>query len=319
MSKTVYPDNHSVAHAWIHRTPETNHGRTSSGNFSYDGAELYSYSTCIALDVSNNWGELDAGLIILEDRHGYSVTTAGKHFPAMHSASSHYQHLKVFKVPNYLEWSGFALWNDWIENELKASLNNVASITLKLQKARAENVKAMYARQIGDYVDNATALVDLIESKLTKTQYKKCRQFIQERLANFDAEKYKLSIEKEEKRQKLEKIKRDKKALADWRAGAHLYLNRADGMTLLRVKTTWGYNLIETERKRVETSKGVKIPLDEFTLAYKLFKRGRLLGVKLAGYTITHIDYAKKVIISGCHTVPFSEVETVAKELGIAQ
>lgn len=68
-------------------------------------------------------------------------------------------------------------------------------------------------------------------------------------------------------------------------------------------------------RGLVQTSKGIQMHPKEVLLAIDLFHRGKLLGLKIQGYTITQVDTDKKVIVAGCHTIPFSELEYIEREI----
>ena len=87
--KTVFT-NDMVAHVWAQQNQER--GRSSNGNFSFEGSRLYSYSTCIAQFVKHG-----RKTVVLFDNHRYSNTTSSKHFPPARRATSHH---KSFSVPN---------------------------------------------------------------------------------------------------------------------------------------------------------------------------------------------------------------------------
>lgn len=83
-------NNYWVARTWAARTQP--YGRSNNGNFSFDGARLYSYRTCIA-----NILDRPEGPVYLFTNHRYSVTTSGKHIePARHFAVGH-----EFVVPQF--------------------------------------------------------------------------------------------------------------------------------------------------------------------------------------------------------------------------
>ncbi len=88
--KTVF-DNKMCAHVWAQQNQA--HGRSNSMHF--QGDTIYSYQTPIARIVFPD--NSDSPGVVLITSHTYSVTTSGKHMPAVHRAV---QHLKSFHVPN---------------------------------------------------------------------------------------------------------------------------------------------------------------------------------------------------------------------------
>jgi hypothetical protein len=88
--------NRQCSHIWAQQTQP--HGHSSSMRF--DGARLYSYSTCIAeiVDVSE-YVSVQAGgerKVALLTSNKYSITTSSTHMPAAHSAVAN---LRQFTVP----------------------------------------------------------------------------------------------------------------------------------------------------------------------------------------------------------------------------
>jgi len=65
----------------------------------------------------------------------------------------------------------------------------------------------------------------------------------------------------------------------------------------------------------VETSKGIRIERLDALKAVAAFRAGKLLGERLNHYTITQVDSKRKVVVAGCHTVPFSEIEAIETAL----
>lgn len=77
--------NRQVAHMWAACNRNTSYkrrARSANGNFSYEGAALYSYSTEIARFVRAPSG----ALFVVCDTHSYSMTTTTKHYSARNNA-----------------------------------------------------------------------------------------------------------------------------------------------------------------------------------------------------------------------------------------
>ena len=83
-------NNQETARAWFTGSKES--GKSSNGNLNFSGSVLRSYSTPIAVKVTNN---ATGGVLTLYTSERYSITTSGKHMPAMHRASNY----KGFEVP----------------------------------------------------------------------------------------------------------------------------------------------------------------------------------------------------------------------------
>jgi hypothetical protein len=92
MPKTVFA-NHMVAHVWAQQNQRE--GRSHNGNFSFDGALLYSYSTVIAAFTN---ATLDGRRVVLVSSETFSMTTSSKHMPATRRAL-HGSNIETFYVP----------------------------------------------------------------------------------------------------------------------------------------------------------------------------------------------------------------------------
>jgi hypothetical protein len=95
-------NNSMCAHVWAQQIEDR--GKTSNGNMSFDGAILYSYSTPIGRFVET----VDGRRAVLVTSHSYSMTTTGKHMPALLSAIDYGRggFALCFKVPHLWGRSG---------------------------------------------------------------------------------------------------------------------------------------------------------------------------------------------------------------------
>lgn len=305
--KRVLADKATVAHYWVHqRQPE---GRTSSGNMSFQGPVLYSYGLRIGLLVEHN-----GQTIALTLAHGPTTTTNGKHLPAMRGATSHMFTLPVSTIPDTVP-----IRSSWVVEELENAIAEVRKEQKHIANKRKgltyvidwyNNVFAHQKRHLMDFISNQP-----IGDGLSVRGYELLQELDEILpLPELDKlkEKAKATAAKERETRKLKDAK-DKalfeESLLLWKANESTHLRRYGKYperTYLRLQGSPPF---------VETSKGVAIPLDEAKQAYLAFKKGRLLGQKLAGYTITQVDTARQVVIAGCHTVPFSEIEEIGGKL----
>lgn len=293
--KTVLRDNATVAHYWAHQLqPE---GRTSTNNFSFVGPKLYSYQTCI--------GFLDGETVILTNK-SYSMTTSSKHQPAARSAVSHLQLISVsvdldFDINNRISL------DIWAIDALDDIAHRLETLKGKVQRSRTNKGLRM------DYFQaNAVNMENLIEWVNQKLNGRWSDELVQAvsdaRKAADEPEEWGTLREElaEQRRQyEEEQEKRQQEAIVKWKR-------------FELIQPVWGTDkayLRMMPDGDVQTSKGVEISWRDAVTGYKAFKTGRLLGAKLAGYTVTQIDRENELVIAGCHKVPFSEIEEIGKAL----
>lgn len=305
--KTVLNDNSTVAHYWAHQ--RQSEGRTGSGNMSFQGPDLYSYGLRIGKIV-----ECMGQPLVLALNHGPTPTTNTKHLPAMRRAISHLPRVSVYDVPEQVTYGWACTELEYAIEDVKKEQKSIANKRTNIEWAidHYVNVVVLGKRRLIEFVrtyplvglpfkpDEVLRLAQELEALLPLPDLAQLK------------EKTKATAAKEREARKA-KDAQDKLAfeesLALWKANESTHLRRYGEypqVTYLRLQGSPVF---------VETSKGVNIPLDEAKQAYIAFKRGRLLGQKLAGYTITQVDTAKQVVIAGCHTVPFSEIEEIGGKL----
>lgn len=306
--KTVLNDNATVAHYWAHQ--RQSEGRTSSGNMSFNGPVLYSYRLPIGRLVEHR-----GQTIVLCILKGPTATTNGQHLPAMRGAASHMRTLPVVSVPDG------AITATWAEEELRRAVDAIKKEHTKIARKRKglewaiphyEEYTCPQKRRLIDFVREQVMLGHVVTTPDIDGPLAELESLLP--LPDLDVlkEKAKATAAKERQAKKAQEAK--DKALFDdsldlWKANETTHLRRYGRypeVTYLRLQGSPVF---------VETSKGVAIDREEAKQAYIAFKKGRLLGQKLAGYTITQIDNNRKVVIAGCHTVPFAEIEEIGCKL----
>ena len=281
--RKVFGSASEVVHRWANKTQQE--GRNGSGNCSFNGNALYSYSTIVGMHLPN-------GAVALCN-YGYSSTTDRQIWEARKAC----KHLTVIRVPkpyNILE-------------SLKYSQKRIDSLLKAASTARSK--RDSYLAEAKGYVDSFNAFAEALG--------------VPDRMG-FDATPEMLaSIAKE----KAAAAKRDREAaaarvaqqaeerakeLAKWLAGEH-YLNTyllRDAPVALRIF-----------RQEIQTSHGASIPLKDASRIWKMVTktmagdRDFQPGEPIGAYRLTKIRKDGSMIV-GCHDIPFTAIESIAKQLG---
>ena len=314
MSRTVY-DNSMVAHVWANQSQES--ARSHNGNFHFAGSIIYSYQTPIA----RLWVTVDGRRVALVDSASYSMTTSSKHMPAIWRALA--RTVPAFMVPHpaserhpdnlaYLA-ARYA--------ELRASLHRRRDLWRPAAESLQElaNGAIQYAEAFG----LAVPAFDVDGDAATITAAHAARQ-----ARNADPA-YQAKREREKERREARKIEREREATAQrhrlqeesrsrWLAGEYVgyayQLASAGGGALLRVRSD-----------NVETSRGANVPLSHAVKAFRFIKLCRERGqewrrnghsIHVGHFTVDHIE-ANGNFRAGCHFIEWSEVERIARQIGV--
>jgi len=295
---------HDVAHCWAHNreTP----GSTPNGSFSFSAGTLYSYNIVIAIKRGGVTFHTSTNYSPTTQRHQSAAWAASSHleridFPdGCHVANTHHDKLPCDGGPEtYLHNLG-----RWFEQEYKKLARCKTRFVSQYEylASRRETHLHWLERCIELYPEEFAPWGHLI----AETRDKLIPSIdLQKRYdADCDPEVQALSAQEHAER----KARSVERWLKKWREGLSNEAPSGYEFTYLR---HLGPN--ETTRFDVRTSKGITIMEEDVLKALAAFKHGRLLGQKLAGFTITQVDTTKQVVIAGCHTVPFSEIEYIEK------
>lgn len=288
--KTRYSSNSELAHIWAN-DPDSSVYK-SANSMSCHWGILYSYSTAIGQIVTEPAGSDTVILNIAS----YSNTTS-KHQGLMREATRHYDVI-------YLDIPKMNL------NSLVFGQRDFEEIIRKHSEYKAEKllVKASRSRiHAGLYYSEAIFIYQNLDkyAKFLKLQY------IMPDLDSIQSR----AIEADKKAKELEKIRRakriekEKEDLILWRHGNDI--RRSFEVTALRIK-----------EDQIETTKGAKIPLDHAVKFWGLIKSWHEKGaqyvkdhhsIKLGYYTVN--SFKNDILTVGCHTIPYSEIESIAHQL----
>lgn len=317
--KTVFTKD-MVCHHWAQQLQP--YGRTSNESIHFDGRDLYSYSTIIAsiLPVLINGQKT----VILSSQN-YSITTSS-HQSYAHQAVSHFNRISLHTV--YGDYDQRNPWKltQWFHQELTEAIKRKDEAIKKYKRARGQRSKDKHQGVIIGYPNTVKTLEAVYNALLKRcitdfnyvadapeqSEINGLRErFTKEQnqdTSNVD-DLYKQMVADEKERKARDKQRQEEQEIEDARR-FHNFESSYTGRcinTYLRVMG--GVQNIAPREPYIETSKGVHITASEFTLAYKLWKKGKLLGHKVNNWDITTVDTKKQIIIAGCHTVTFSEMD----------
>ncbi len=323
MSKR-YSSDLQLCHAFAHRLTEAGH---CAGNTSFSNDVFYSYSTPIAARV-----ETPVISVILLSTDTFSNTTT-KHKSKLVSAINNVYEvvparyiptdLRNEKAVSYIHKLNVDFFTDILHKALDAFVGTTRS---RVEKAR-ELVRAFeavdsYTRVFHFSWDNAQPIYQVLEQARAEIEAHNEKRAVQKahRSDNaFDSEgrkRYKAMIAK---------------SLRKWRSGEtdKLPLNKLLEPIALRVT-----------QDRIETSRGASMPrrdvariwpnlkamwqsfteeptLNEKVDPTKLLLKSAVSNPEMRFGQFVGVHVSKDFIRIGCHTIPWSEVVDVAKQLGL--
>lgn len=287
--------NSDVAHYWANRVQSN--GKTSNGSFYFEDDTIYSYGSHFPIAKHLNSDT------VLFTKDKYSNTTS-KHISKAWSAITH---KKIVNVPNL---------KNSIEGNFKDWLKEIESTSLKLGRAKKPEI---YISEINVLLNEVNEYCLALDLKLPK-EFKKVEKHITTGAIG-DISKDLVSAEKKrkakEEKQKLEREKenreKEKVKIEDWK-NFELY-------SLYTYYTEFSFLRYNYENQRIETSKGINIPVE---LGKRFFDFINLVidkggckdncNYKILEYSVNEIN--NKFIRVGCHTIEMSEIKSIAEKLG---
>lgn len=287
--KTVYSSNSELTHVWANNPDPTVFKKSGSMSCQFD--RLYSYNTCIAELIGDS---------VVFNSYSYSPTTF-KHQSYARSAVHGLKEIYL-DIPSYNLRSLVFTQNDFNELVVKNNQNWIARLLVRAETARLKrDIYLAEAHSIEQNLKQYAELVKLEYIPLDLDQFKELA----------------VSVDKERKAQekirKAEKVIQQAGDLVRWRRGEDVRSHFE--ITALRVKGD-----------EIETTKGAKIPVDHAVRAFPLLKRLHEKdqsidlsshSIKLGYYTVNRVE--KDNLIVGCHSIPFSEIYSIAKQLNLVE
>lgn len=337
-------DTSQCAHVWAQQSQPD--GRNASNSVHFDGATFFSYQTPIAqfCEPRGYWPQR----VVLVNGD-YSMTTKGKHLPAVRHALRGLHGVMVFDVP-YVDISGARGWHR-LPKIVADVYGDNAKRWQSVHELNAASLNREYSAQVQRYmrertwsntdVDHVTAYLEGIAN--TARAYAHvfglpapnfpCRADALNIIAR------RVRIESDPKRaakraareaaaerarvaRAAELAIANAERIAAFRAGdvnaPRSYLTDATGCAMLRVSA---------DGERIETSLGANVPMEHARRALRLWHRCRAAGIaypgefedtglklKLGHFSLDAIDSAGNVT-AGCHRIAAAEVLALSERI----
>lgn len=293
----------TVAHKWANQigNKRTNDNAFRSGNMFYNNKIIYSYGYHFAIAIRFD------NLILLNSK-SYSSST-GKHIGHTNSAIDRFTH-DVLYVPfkearyfddevnlkdvyKYIDFNSFV--TDF-NKDLKA-LGNARKPEIYLTNIRdlKDKLNIIFKRFRGSktYAKKTKGINKLLNFEFTDDVQAKLKKL---RKAELDKQKKKRKLFKKEALSRLLKYEQGEIYSTDYNVLNTLGLN-----TAIRVKGD-----------KIETSKGMKVNLNEGVRIFKLWEQGKALGTTLKTIGGTwQCTKANGIIKFGCHEINYDQAKRV--------
>lgn len=292
-------DNDQVAHVWAQHSQSE--GRSSNGNFWFKDTAIYSYRTMIARLV---FSPINGRAAYLVTSRKYSMTTSGKHMPAVYRAISG----DCFTVDNVQAHHEF----EHAEN-IGHMLKEYEGLLLKLSRAKSN----------GEFIEAQARALHVSAIKYAEFFGLEYPDFPVIKQETLDAMKERAAKDSKRKAEETKKRKaaqalENAERLEKWRDNVeYVYFRTSRGdKTYMRVN---GEN--------IETSQGANFPVDHAKKAFMrvLACRNSAMTwnsaeqgktIPLGHFKIDHVDIHGNVK-AGCHFVEWDEIERIARQLKI--
>lgn len=319
--KTVF-SNSMCAHVWAQQTQPHGH----SGSMRFDGPTIYSYATAMAkIHAEQN--------IVLINERTYSITTSGKHMPAIHSAIRGRADIRVPTIDPRCAADHKANLKSLERryNETVATLKRARNINGDWQYERLRerfadlNVYAVAFKRkrpafdVQREIDEIKAFCVAREARLnTPANIAKREKARVKRAAAAEVKNAAYLAEREAQEQARVKYRAELAAeqltyIPRWRLGENLNLSYLE-YALLR------YNSAEN---RVETSQGAEVPASDAVRAVRFITKVRARGtlwqangeqLPVGQFHINSIG-PQGNIKAGCHKIEWAEIESLGVTL----
>lgn len=338
-------DNGMCAHVWAQQSKPS--GKSSNGNLNFEGPVLYSYSTPIGRFVET----VDGRRAVLVTSQRYSITTSGKHMPALWRAIDYGRgaFAPCFTVPE-LGHTPRSLFRNATETlsaaDHAANLEHLAA-EYSGALARARRARDLWGDLWGDIAadlaqraDSAVAYAEAFGLEVpafdVASDAAAVLAWCAEREAKRNAPGYAEKQEREraaraERKERREREAREKvlaanaEAIADWRAGRRRFLpygvqHDGSGGAMLRVQMA-----ADIETGQLQTSLGATVPLPDAIRVFRFVKlckergeawhrNGRTLPV--GAFQVDHVA-PNGTFRAGCHLIHWPEIEAAARAAGV--
>jgi hypothetical protein len=281
--------NSEICHVYAQQTQ--NEGRTSANNIFFYENKIYSYGYHYKL------AEIIENNTIIINNTGYSNSTA-KHINLITNATRQYTQY---------------FYNDICLNNV---YDSILSASKSIIKAR---LKERYANLIISKFENFINFANEFNKVVKKNNYtqdsfitlielKQNEQFQEiEKIYNEIAKDKDQFIELGKERDKKAK----EKAKKEFNESLQKFFNYE--LNYLSIKTDEDFLRISQDKTQIETTQGVKIPIQEAKKLYLMIQEGKdIKGYRISNYTVISINGTLKI---GCHKINVKNVHEIGQKL----
>lgn len=293
-------DTSEIAHLWVAHNldgnPLTEARNSGRSNFYFDGPTIYSYGSHFPCGV---FIERKGQKAVLLNTDGYSVTTSGH--KSMTAGALHNREIPAFHVT--------------LHDSARTDARNLSAWRKDYAaQVGRELLKAKRSRQNQEY--NLQTAAETYREALAFCKFFGLRPIAAQDSLLSDAVNAKAIAAKQEKAEAKKRDAEAQERLVKWLAG--------DSMYSPHYKDPQGFCRLRIAGDEVQTTLGATVPLDHARRAYGIISKLKTTGalpwesnghtIPVGNYKLERID-ADGNLKAGCHSIPWSEVERIGKQL----
>ena len=266
--------NSEICHVYAQQTQ--NEGRTSAGNIFFYNNKIYSYGYHYKL------AEIIENNTIIINNSGYSYSTA-KHINLITNATRQYRQIFYRDI------------------DLNYVYGEIIKASIKIVKAKKPEIYAFTIirkfEKLTEYLKEFKKVNILKDSKYL--ELKKIYKSIAK-----DKDKF---IEAGKEREKKQKEKQQ----TEFKINLTKFFNYE--INYFTKKTNEDFLRISQDKTMIETTQGVKIPIQEAKKLYLMIQEGKdIKGLRISNFTIISINGTLKI---GCHKINIKNVHEIGQIL----
>lgn len=295
-SRKRYRSQQECAHAWVHGLSESGY----ASNFFFEGSVIYSYGHHFPIARIN-------GQTVFFTESAYSSSTA-HHKSVASSAASHLEFISVHHVP--VDNIDPARNRTFIKLNIDQWVSEIGSL-IDLYNRYPRRKRLL--REIDEIHQKLLRFIDVLNIRPTVSLKRLHENLSQDTLLNF-IESEKSRVARNKKRLQTAQLTKFNESLKKWKKAQTSTLSIVNpldhNLACLRVDTATEY---------IETTKGIRVPLVAAEALYRYIRRFLMntkgnTSFRILDFDVSTID--ENFLIVGCHTIPMSEVESIAQDLG---
>lgn len=304
-------NNAQVAHIWAQQNG--NDARNGKNNFWSRDRSLYSYKTEVARFIEGK---------VVYTGHRYSATTAGKHVNHIPRAVSHLEYYRTNEIMRDIP-------EKWDEVAPILFVEMMIGLKTEIERLRKARTVRYSVERIAESARDALAFLHKYfpEGKepalprtainypqldnLTSNNATTCNETLRDTIESFGIDiRKKLANEAENDKKLLAKREKEhadllkslETKIAEWRN--HERNDLPYGAPVM----------LRKNKNEIETSRGARVPIEAARALYsKIRSRSDVAHFVIGNFTVTSLT--PELLTIGCHDIPMSEVEMIAKEL----